>query len=66
MDLLGLLGSLGPTPPPRPIVVQSPVEAIRQEIQEASTKATGHTVYLGDVELSWVDRLLAWYKRNPS
>lgn len=58
------LGGLIPNAPPIPIIVQSPVEEIREEIQAASTVAMGHTVYLGDVEMSWVDRMVAWYNRR--
>jgi hypothetical protein len=58
------LGGLFPSAPPIPIIVQSPVEEIREEIQAAKTVASGHTIYLGDIEMGWVDRLFAWFARN--
>jgi len=58
------LGGLIPNAPSIPMIVQSPVEEIREEIQAATTIASGHTIYCGDVEMSWLDRLTTWFRRK--
>ena len=58
------LGGLLPNAPPIPIIVQSPVEEIREEIQQARTVAIGQTIYCGEVELGFVEWLFAWFRRH--
>jgi len=57
-------GGLVPTAPPIPVRAPAPAEEIKREIQQASTVAKGETIYCGEVSFSWLDRLVAWFRRS--
>jgi hypothetical protein len=60
---MGTLGSLVPEAPPIPVRASAPVAEIQQQIKDASTTATGQTVYCGEITLAFLEKLKAWFRK---